>query len=321
MACPRPPLILIVLCLIAGIILGAAAQSSLLDEGMEAFKNGQWDKALAAFQQAAAAATEAGSKAEASLWIAKTQLAAGKISEAAAGIEEYLVTWPETTGYEEALFLKGRVLSQLGQLELAVQTLQSFIARYPTSAFAASAWYWAGESLYGLGRLDEAQTAYQKVVHDWPESSRAEAAQQKVSLITVERRAEELARLLQWSHEEFLRSSEDYQRRAKVLQQTVDSLQKRLSAAGTTETVELERTIEALRTELAAKDAEIARLSSAAGTASEGAAPAASAAAAPASSVAAAPDQTTQKLLKAKLEALALKERILAWLQAHEGAK
>jgi tetratricopeptide (TPR) repeat protein len=222
----------------------------------------------------------AGSQAEAALAGARQRLAAGSLPEAQAELDAYLAAWPAAPGREEALFLRGRVLSQLGEGEASIQALQSFLSSYPASTYAAAAWYWIAESLYGLGRLDEAEAACQKLLRDWPTSARAEAAQYRLSLIRLERRGQELSRLLRWSHEEILRNVEERQRREGALQQKIDGLQRQLAAAQST--------------------------------------PAPAAAAEPAAAAgpaASADDEGIRRLLEAKQAALLLKEQLLDWLQ------
>ena len=111
--------------------------------------------------------------------------------------------------------------------------------------------------MYGLGRLDDALAVYQKIVADYPTSVKVEAAQYKVSLIQLSKKEVELSKLLKWSHEEFLKSVEEYQNREKAYVQAIEAYQKRLAASGSAEDRKI---IADLQQQLAKKTDEAAQL-------------------------------------------------------------
>jgi hypothetical protein len=132
-----------------------------------------------------------------------------------------------------------------------------------------------------------------------------EAAQYKVSLIQLRKREVELAKLLKWSHEDFLKSIEEYQNREKAYVQAIEAYQKRLAGVNTDE----DRKVMAdLQQQLARKTDEAAQL--AAQLKARGSAPAA-----PTDQA-----QQQQRLLAAKQSALALKETYLLWMAANAEA-
>ena len=149
---------------------------------------------------------------------------------------------------------------------------------------------------------------------------KVEAAQYKVSLIQLTQKEVELARLLKWSHEEFLKSTEDFQSRERTYQQAIEAYQKRLAGTGATDD---QKTIADLRQALASKTEEASNL--AAQLARTGTAPASvgvSSGSAPAAASTPQADQLArlQRLLAAEQKALALKEIYLGWLETHVGA-
>jgi tetratricopeptide (TPR) repeat protein len=184
----------------------------------------------------------------------------------------YLANWPKADDRAEAIYLQGRVLHQQEEFEAAIREFQAFLAAYPASPFAANAWFWSAESLYGLGRLEEASVLYQKVIREYPTSAKVEAAQYKASLIGLTQREQELSRLLKWSHEEFLRTIEEYQRRQESSDQAIEALQKRISGGGAVatgpaagssaaaSTAASEKAIADLRAELEKRNADTASL-------------------------------------------------------------
>jgi tetratricopeptide (TPR) repeat protein len=238
-------------------------------------------------------------------------MATGKLDEAERSLEYYLANYPGSTDYAEALYQKGRLLFMQEDFESALQVFQGFLSNYPSSTFASSGWFWVGESLYSLGKLDDALTVYQKIIRDYPSSVKVEAAQYKISLIQLRRKEIELSRLLKWSHEDFLKSTEEFQNREKSYLQAIEAYQKRLASASSS--AEDQKTIADLRQQLADKTAEanqlaaqVARLGNGSGAGS--------------SSEETAKEEerlaNLQRLLAAKQQALALKELYLNWIQS-----
>lgn len=336
---------MLALALAAVLVVPVAAQSvrpsGALAEGIEHFQAGRYDQALVSFRGIVLSQRDDPQKPAAYFWLAKTHLAAGRIDDAARNLEYYLANWPKADDRAEAIYLQGRVLHQQEEFEAAIRVFQAFLAEYPASPFAANAWFWSAESLYGLGRLEEASVLYQKVIREYPTSAKVEAAQYKASLIGLTQREQELSRLLKWSHEEFLRTIEEYQRRQESSDQAIEALQKRLAGggAGTTgaagapasaSTAASEKALVDLRSELEKKTAEAAELAwrieeleGQLATANEALAAAEAAAAASMTTADAAPTAgtaETERLLAAKAEALALKEMLLGWLE-QEGAQ
>lgn len=294
-----------------------------MNQGIELFNAGAYDKALPVFRALAADPAAEAARPSALLYLAKTAMSVGELDEAAASLEAGLSRYPKAPEAQEALYQKGRLLYMQGQYEQAVQGLRSFIATWPKSAFISNAYFWVAESLYALGRLDDALPVYQKVVREFPTSFKAEAAQYRGSLIELGRREVELSRLLKWSHEEYLRNVAEFQRREAAYGQAIEAYQKRLAATSSGQYGQYERTIAELRDELARKSAEADAL---AATLAQGGASAAVAAPAEAAPAAAAPPAVSaqereelareKELLELKAQALALKEEYLAWLQA-----
>jgi tetratricopeptide (TPR) repeat protein len=313
MAHPRKALVPVLLALfcLSPLVLDAqsSGSSSDLKDGIDLFRAGQFDKAILLFHNVILDPSSDSLKPTAYLLIAKSYMATGALDEAARNIEFYIATYPTQPDYPEALYQKGRLLFMQDDLESAIQSLQGFISQYPRSSFVSSAWFWAGESLYGLGRLDDALAIYQKVITDFPASAKVEAAQYKVSLIQLRKKEVELTKLLKWSHEDFLRSVEEYQNRERAYEQAIQSYQKRLTSSAPDD---VQQTIAGLQKDLAAKTAEANRLAE----------QLAGAGAAGGSTAAAVPDQIERlhRLLAAQQKALELKEAYLAWLEANGGA-
>jgi tetratricopeptide (TPR) repeat protein len=286
----------------------APGPGSDLKDGIDQFRNGQYDKAILLFHNIILDPNAGTQKAAAYLLIAKSYMATGKLDDAAQNLEFYLATYPGAADYEEASYQKGRLLFMQEEYQSAIQVLQAFITAYPKSSFVSSAWFWAGESMYELGRLDDARAVYQKIAADFPTSAKVEAAQYKVSLIQLRKKEVELSKLLKWSHEDFLKSVEEYQNREKAYVQAIEAYQKRLASSGSEED---RKVISDLQQQLAKKTDEAAQL--AAQLRAGGTAPAAA-------SAVSEENEKLQRLLAAKQAALALKETYLLWMASNGGA-
>jgi TolA-binding protein len=313
------PMLLVLFCL-APLAVGAQSSSPAADlkDGIDQFRTGQYDKAILLLHNIILDPGAVDQKPMAYLLIAKAYLAIGKLDEAEHNLEFYIATYPAAPDIEEALYQKGRLLFLQNDFENAIRGLQSFISSYPKSSFLPSAWFWVGESLFGLGRLDDALAVYKKIVADFPTSVKIEASQYKISLIQLQKKEVELSKLLKWSHEDFLRSVEEYQNREKAYEQAIEAYQKRLASTSPSDD---QQTIASLQAQLAQKTAEAAQLSAklaqAGGSTSAGTTAAAASATSAAVSAQAA---RLAALLAAKADALALKAKYLAWLEANGGA-
>jgi tetratricopeptide (TPR) repeat protein len=316
MSHPRTAILPIVLLALAVCLPQGFAQSSVpgsdLKDGIDQLRNNQYDRAILLFHNVILDPNAGAQKAAAYLLIAKSYMAVGKLDDAEHNLEFYLATYPGAPDYEEASYQKARLLFMQEDFESAIQVVQAFIAAYPRSAYLSSAWFWAAESMYGLGRLDEASSVYQKIITDFPTSAKVEAAQYKVSLIQLRKKEVELTRLLKWSHEELLRSVEEYQNRERAYVQAIEAYQKRLASSSADED---RKVIADLQQQLAKKTDEAAQL--AAQLKAGGSLPAAASTPAPAAA-----DQTERlrRMLAAKEAALALKEKYLLWIAGNEGA-
>jgi TolA-binding protein len=298
------PIVLLALALCSANAFPQAAGSSTdLKDGIDQFRNGQYDRAILLFHNVILDPNAADQRATAYFLIAKSYLAVGKLDDAERNLEFYLATYPAAPDYEEAVYQKGRLLFLQEEYQPAIQVLQGFIKDHPKSTFASSAWFWVGESLYGLGMLDDAQAVYQKILNDFPTSVKVEAAQYKLSLIQMRKKEVELTKLLKFSHEELLRSVQEYQNREKAYVQAIEAYQKRI---GSTSSDDTRKIIADLQQQLAQKTDELAKLRASAS--------------ASAGSSSSREDDRLERILSAKQKSLALKELYLQWLIQNGGA-
>lgn len=207
--------------------LTADSGSSLFDNGKTYYSNGKYLEALYFFRELI---SEEYSDfiGDAYFWSAKSYLAAGDIDNAGINLEYFLLNFPRNANYNEGFYYKGRILFIQKEYEKSLELFNRFIRSNPFSPFTSNAYYWIGDCLYNTGNFDEALDVYEKVVREYPSSFKFEASQYKISLIDYRFREEELLRLIRWSHEESMRTIEDYRNREKSYLLTIDAYQKRI---------------------------------------------------------------------------------------------
>lgn len=274
-----------------------------LQAGLAAFQQQQYQQALQSFRRIID--EEADQAPDAEYWSAMAYMALEMLDEADRALEHYLARFPGHVLAGEAQYQKTRLLFLERDYENALQASYEFIRSNPGSAYVPNAYFWIGESLYSLGRLEEAERIFAKVLRDYPQSYKVEAASYRLSLLEFKKREEELLRLLKWSHEEFLRAVEEYQRREKTYEQALSAYQQR---SGSQEQRQAElKALEELKAENAALRARLQQLET--------------------QGLAAAQEQQEkarqladlEKALALKAEALALKQSLLLGYERTEG--
>jgi len=270
---------LLVLLLAAAITSGAVAQQASpkvprstgpkasLDRGIELFGQEKYRDALDLFGKVMSDPKAKAERPEAAYWSVLAYLAVGDSATAGASIDAFISAYPSNPRVPDLLYQRGRILYTKGDYEGALKIFSAFATAAPTSDLVPSALYWSGECLYALGRLEEAERAFSAVTQDYPSSVKVEAATYRLSLIGLEYRQRELLKLLTWSHEESLRSVEDFRRREKAFEASIALYQKQISdskrgAASEPDKIlaDLRAQVADLGTKLAASEAKVASL-------------------------------------------------------------
>ncbi len=221
-------LLILAACLAGRLSAEPEDAGSPLEQGIRFMGQEDYDQAILTFRGLLLDTAAEAWKADAHFWLAKAYLASGKLEEASRSLEFFITSYPGHPSQPEAAYQKGRLLFLQEDHENAIQVLKEFILRYPQSELVPHAYFWIGESLYTLGHLEEAGRMYGKVIDDYPRSFKVEAARYRLSLIDFKKREGELLKLLKWSHEESLRSAEEFQRREKTYEQALAAYQKKL---------------------------------------------------------------------------------------------
>jgi TolA-binding protein len=86
-----------------------------------------------------------------------------------------------------------------------------------------------GECLYSLGQLNKAQDVFSQIVEQYPQSVKYEASSYRLALINQKKIEVELLAILKWTHEESLKTVEEYQRRERTYDQAIIAYQKKIA--------------------------------------------------------------------------------------------
>jgi tetratricopeptide (TPR) repeat protein len=193
-----------------------------------------WQEALAELRQAYLEGTSPPRKAEALYWIAMAELAAGRYEDSVRAMDELQRLAPGDTRYAEVPYHRGRVYYYLGRYDDAIVLFRTFLDSIAVdvpgeNARRPAALYWMGECLYALGQLDRSREIFSLVVEQYPHSVKYEASSYRLALINQKRIEAELLSILKWSHEESLRTVEEYQRRERSYDQAIIAYQRRIA--------------------------------------------------------------------------------------------
>ena len=229
----KKTILLIVFITIAAAAVFAQSGSSLLDKGILNFKNGKYSESLTYFRDVIIDTNQKTFRSDAYFWIAKSYIALRQLDNAEENLEFFILNFPKHKFYEEAIYQKGRLMFLQNDYENCIQENYKFIENYPSSAYVANAYYWTAESLYSLGRLEEAESLYSHILYNYPSSFKVEAATYRLAMIEQKYREESLVNLLKLTHEEYLKSIEEFQVREKSYEKALDSYQKKLSLIDT----------------------------------------------------------------------------------------
>jgi tetratricopeptide (TPR) repeat protein len=209
-------------------------QASRLQNGINLYGRGLWPEAVIELRRYQAETSDAAQRAEALYWIALAEMGAGEYEAAIRDMNDLDRIAPGNPRYMEIPYHRGRACYYLGRYDEALVILRDFAdsLTFETSeddARMPAALYWMGESLYSLGQLDAAQDIFMTIINEYPYSVKYEAASYRIALINQKKIEVELLSILKWTHEESLKTVEEYQRRERSYDQAIIAYQKRIA--------------------------------------------------------------------------------------------
>ncbi|MEI6386398.1 MAG: tetratricopeptide repeat protein [Spirochaetota bacterium] len=230
---------------------GQDSARSRLDSGISSFQVGGYAQALEAFGAVLADPTATEERPEALYWSALATMALGDSQATERSIQTFLSSFPGNPHVPDLLYQKGRIQFGKADYQGALVSFAAFMSAAPSHDLYSSALFWSGEALYALGRLEEARRAFAALIDRYPQSVKLEAASHRRDLIDLEFREEELLKLLTWSHEESLRSIDDFRRKERAYEQAITVYQKELADLKRGAVTDAERDAADLRSKVA----------------------------------------------------------------------
>ena len=208
----------------------AASSQSALVQGYNSFKSGDWTSATIFLRKAVT--QPANSTQEAWYMLIMSQMYSEDYKGAVTDCNTFITSFPEGSLKPFVQYQKGRALHYLGQNDDSVLVLSDFCHLYPSNEMYPSALFWIAECFYDDYNFDTARTMYERIVADFPDDAKAKDAEYKLDTIAQHEREQKLLYLLKMTSEEYLSTSENYEKLFKQYQteDTLD-LRKQLKAA------------------------------------------------------------------------------------------
>ena len=218
---------------------GVSAQNSStfafrFNNGVTLYNAERYYEAAADFRRAQEMATNEHDWAGSIYWVILSQLAYTDYGSALLDMEELDRKAPNSIFNRDMVYHRGRIYYNQGYFEDALLLFRRYIDSVTETGQdaqhrKAAAYYWMAECLFAMGQFDDAERFYAWVVGTYPESPKREVSSYRIDLIRQKKIESELLALLQWSHEEALRTSEDYQRRMRTYEFTINAYQRRIA--------------------------------------------------------------------------------------------
>ncbi|MBI9100810.1 MAG: tetratricopeptide repeat protein [Spirochaetales bacterium] len=219
---------LLILISFMAIFAQESGDTTLMRSGLDKFKSGQFGDALLDFREIILDTNMKDYHGSAYFWITKCYLAQSDLKQAGDNLGFFLKNFVGHPFMEEGFYQKGRIEFLKGEYEISISDFYSFITSYPDSDFIPNSYFWIGESLYNLGHYEESEKIFYHLVSQYPTSYKMEAANYRLALIDLVKREDVLMDLVKLSHEEYVTSLEEFQRKERTYEQAISAYQRRI---------------------------------------------------------------------------------------------
>ena len=223
--------------LVAGISHGQRSGQVYLNRyinGIQLYHSSLWNEAAVEFRHAQEISTDIDDWARALYWVILSELGYSDYGSALKDMDELERRSPVSMYTRDMVYHRGRVYYNQGYFEDALLLFRRYLDSVSdgdreTENRRAAAFFWMGECLYSIGQFNEAQKFYLTVIEKYPESPKFEISTYRMDLIKQKKIEAELLALLQWSHEESLRTNEDFQRQIRTYEYVLNQYQMRVT--------------------------------------------------------------------------------------------
>lgn len=228
--------VIAVMCLLLSVsgLFAETAQNSLLVQGLEAYRRGDWTSALFFLRKAATQIENI--NAETWYVLVMSEMYAGDYDSVLSDGAFFVTKFPRSTYVPQIEYQMARSLFIKEEYDEAVESFTAFCNSYPGHELVPSALFWMAESLYQTFHFDEAAPVFERIVKEYPDSAKVTEAAFRIELLNQRSREEKLLYLLRVTGEEYLAAREDYERQIRESE--------------TDELVNLRRSITSLQTQI-----------------------------------------------------------------------
>jgi tetratricopeptide (TPR) repeat protein len=206
---------------------GASLYAQKLRGGVTLYRQARWREAIRELTIAQDEALSAQQLSEALYWLSLAELAVSDFNAALRTMDLLEKTGGERVA--DSVYHRGRAFYQLGYYQEAAALFGRYAATARERERVAAAVYWIGECYLSLGQIDKARGYFQAVIGQYFDTAKYEMAVHRMSLINQKRTEQELLEMIRWSHEDTLKTSEEYQRRERMHDQALNAYQRQIA--------------------------------------------------------------------------------------------
>ena len=219
-----------------------ASSSDFLAQGLQAYKNGNWDDAISLLKKAQSMKDTNGP--ETLYMLVMAQMFKGDYNAVLADAKTFESMYPKSEYLQYVQYQKGRALYYKGDYKNSISVFAKFCGDYSSSDMFSSGLFWMAEGLYQSYHFEEAKGIFERIVNEFPTSAKYTEACYRLDLIVQREKEEKLLYLLKVTSEEFLASKNDFDREMRKYQ-TSENIDLRTQLELTQE--ELERCEQSLK--------------------------------------------------------------------------
>ncbi len=192
------------------------SQDNLLIQGLEAYRNGDWNSSLFFLRKAASMPENINQE----TWyvLIMSEIFSGDYQSVLTDGRYYVQKFPESGYLPQVKYQMARSEYLLNNYTDAVRDFTSFCNTYPDHELVPSALFWMAECLYQTFNFDQAEILFERIVTEYPQSAKVVESAFRLELLNQREREEKLLYLLRVTGEEYLASKEEYERLLKQYQ-------------------------------------------------------------------------------------------------------
>lgn len=209
----------------------ASQEKSTLHLGLEAYERADWTSAVLFFRKVVLEEQNARDVAsEALYWLMLSELALGDTRSAVADGNAFIAQYQDSMRIADVEYQTGRALYLLKDYDGAIKQLYAFVKKFPDNEKVSYALFWIAESLYECKNDERAKLFYTLIIDEYATSPKYEPSVYRLELIKQRAREEELLQLLRVTHEESVRTAEEYEKKCQSYEQAIRAYEETISS-------------------------------------------------------------------------------------------